>query len=78
MLLDGTEFFDTSKDKEPATFAVNDVIKGWAEVLPLGESRLQMGDLRSRRTGLRRKGCRSKIGPNQTLIFEIELLGIDS
>ena len=77
-LIDGTEFFSTFQDKEPARFGVTEVIKGWSEVLPLMKvgskwqifvpAELAYGD----------KGAGDKVGPNSTLIFEIELLGIDS
>ncbi len=76
-LIDGT-VFDSSVDRgEPATFGVNQVIKGWTEVLqlmPVGSkwkvyipADLAYGD--KPRPG-------GKIGPNMTLIFDIELLDI--
>lgn len=73
--LDGTELDSTIKTGQPAVFPVRGVIPAWSEALPLMKegakwelfvpSYLAYGD----------KGIGSKIGPFQTLIFEIELLG---
>lgn len=76
-LLNGT-VFDSSVDRgEPAVFGVNQVIKGWVEALqlmPVGSkwrlfvpSDLAYGE----------KGAGGSIEPNTTLIFEVELLGIE-
>ncbi len=76
-LIDGTEF-DSTTGKEPATFAVRGVIKGWTEALqmmPVG-SKWEIyvpADL-----AYGKRGAGEKIGPNATLIFEIELLEIVS
>ena len=75
-LVDGTEFDSSYKRKQPATFAVNRVIKGWTEALckmPVGSKwelfvpqELAYGD---RETG--------KIKPFSALIFTIELISIE-
>jgi FKBP-type peptidyl-prolyl cis-trans isomerase FklB len=75
-LINGTEFDSSYKGGQPATFPVNQVIKGWTEVLqlmPVG-SKWQVfvpSDLAY--------GAHSpapEIGPNSMLIFEIDLLSI--
>lgn len=75
-LINGKEFDSSYKRKEPATFPVKGVIKGWTEVLqlmPVGSkwqvfipSALAYGE----------RGAGADIGPNATLIFEIELVAI--
>ena len=77
MLTDGT-VFDSSVDRgEPAQFGVTQVIPGWVEALQLmsvGDkwkltipSVLAYGD----------KGAGGLIGPGETLVFEVELIGIN-
>ena len=75
-LIDGTVFDSSVRRGQPATFPLNRVIKGWTEglqLMPVGSKwrffippHLAYGD---RQTG-------AHIGPNSTLIFEVELLGI--
>lgn len=75
-LIDGTVFDSSVKRGQPATFPLNQVIKGWTEgvqLMPLGSkwrfflpADLAYGD---RQVG-------THIGPNSALIFEVELLGI--
>jgi len=75
-LLDGT-VFDSSVDRgEPATFMVNEVIQGWQEVLLMMTvgSKWKVYLPSSLAYGDRGSG---KIGPGATLIFDIELLGVE-
>ena len=75
-LIDGTEFDASSKHGGPATFPVNQVIKGWTEALqlmPVG-SKWQLYIPSELAYGSR--GAGGDIGPNSTLIFDIELLSI--
>jgi len=75
-LIDGTEFDSSHKRGQPASFPVDKVIKGWTEALqlmPVG-SKWQVFIPRALAYGERGGG--PSIGPNATLIFEIELLGI--
>jgi FKBP-type peptidyl-prolyl cis-trans isomerase FklB len=75
-LIDNTEFDSSYKRGQPATFPVGQVIKGWTEVLqlmPVG-SKWQVFVPSDLAYGPRAPG--GTIGPNATLIFEIELLSI--
>jgi FKBP-type peptidyl-prolyl cis-trans isomerase FklB len=75
-LINGTEFDSSYKRGQPASFPVSGVIKGWTEALqlmPVG-SKWQLfvpGDL-----AYGSRGAGGPIGPNATLIFEVELLSI--
>jgi FKBP-type peptidyl-prolyl cis-trans isomerase len=77
-LINGTEFDSSYKRGEPATFPVGGVIKGWTEALqlmPVG-SKWQLfipSDL-----AYGERGAGADIGPNATLIFEVELISIKS
>jgi FKBP-type peptidyl-prolyl cis-trans isomerase len=76
-LINGTEFDSSYKRGQPVTFPLNGVIKGWTEALqlmPIGSkwmlfipSQLGYGD----------QGAGATIPPASTLIFEVELLGIE-
>jgi FKBP-type peptidyl-prolyl cis-trans isomerase FklB len=76
-LIDGT-VFDSSVDRgEPVTFPVNGVIPGWTEALQLmsvgSKWRLYIpSDL-----AYGQRGAGQTIGPNETLIFEVELISIE-
>jgi len=75
-LVDGTEFDSSLRRNKPATFALKRVIKGWSEALqlmPVG-SKWQLSIPPNLAYGAR--GARQKIGPNATLLFEVELLSI--
>jgi FKBP-type peptidyl-prolyl cis-trans isomerase FklB len=77
-LLDGTEIDSSYQRKEPSAFPMKGVIKGWSEALqlmPVGSkwqifvpSELAYGE----------RGNGRNIGPNATLIFEVELLSIQN
>ncbi len=75
-LIDGTEFDSSYKRNQPATFPVKGVIKGWTEALQLmpAGSKWQLFIPASLAYGER--GAGAVIGPNATLIFEVELLSI--
>ncbi|MEI8280598.1 MAG: FKBP-type peptidyl-prolyl cis-trans isomerase [Bacteroidota bacterium] len=76
-LIDGTMFDSSVKRGQPATFPLDGVIKGWTEgvqLMPLGSKwrffippHLGYGD----------RQVSAEIGPNSTLIFEVELLAIN-
>jgi FKBP-type peptidyl-prolyl cis-trans isomerase FklB len=75
-LIDGTEFDSSYRRNEPAKFPVKGVIRGWTEALqlmPVGStwqlfvpSALAYGE----------RGAGAQIGPNATLIFEVQLISI--
>ncbi len=76
-LLDGTEFDSSYKRGQPAAFAVDQVIKGWTEALqlmPVG-SKWQLFIPAELAYGENGQG--PTIGPNSTLIFEVELISIN-
>jgi len=73
--VDGKEFDNSYKRNEPITIPVTGVIKGWTEALqlmPVG-SKWQVVIPSELAYGER---ARPEIGPNQTLVFEMELLSI--
>jgi FKBP-type peptidyl-prolyl cis-trans isomerase FklB len=76
-LINGTEFDSSYKRGQPATFPVGGVIKGWTEALqlmPVG-SKWQLfipSDL-----AYGERGAGADIGPDSTLVFEVELLSIE-
>jgi FKBP-type peptidyl-prolyl cis-trans isomerase len=77
-LLDGTEVDSSYKRKEPSIFPLKGVIKGWAEALqlmPVG-SKWQVVVPSDLAYGERGSPSRS-IGPNATLVFEVELVSIE-
>jgi FKBP-type peptidyl-prolyl cis-trans isomerase FklB len=75
-LINGTEFDNSYKQNKPASFPVAKVIKGWTEALqrmPVG-SKWQLFVPPSLAYG--ENGAGSVIGPNATLIFEVDLVAI--
>jgi len=75
-LINGTEFDSSYKRGQPATFPLAGVIKGWTEALQLMKvgSKYQLFIPPNLAYGDRAMG--PALGPNSTLIFEVELVGI--
>ena len=76
-LINGKEFDSSYKRNEPLKFPVTRVIPGWTEAIQLMKvgSKYQLfvpSDL-----AYRENGAGPEIGPNSTLIFEVELLGVE-
>ncbi len=75
-LIDGTEFDSSYKRGQTATFPVKGVISGWTEALQL----MKVGDkwqlFVPPALAYGDRGAGRDIGPNATLIFEVELLGV--
>jgi FKBP-type peptidyl-prolyl cis-trans isomerase FklB len=75
-LIDGTEFDSSYSRNQPASFPVAGVIKGWTEALQLMNVGSKFELIVPPQLAYGRQGAGPKIGPNATLIFTIELLGI--
>jgi FKBP-type peptidyl-prolyl cis-trans isomerase FklB len=76
-LIDGT-VFDSSVDRgQPATFPVNGVIQGWVEALQLMPTGSKWRLFVPSNLAYGERGAGGSIGPNTTLIFDVELISID-
>jgi FKBP-type peptidyl-prolyl cis-trans isomerase FkpA len=76
-LIDGTEFDSSYSRGQPVTFPLGNVIPGWTEGLQLiktgGKAKLYIPSS----LGYGERGAGAKIGPNETLVFEVELVAIE-
>jgi len=75
-LLDGTEFDSSYKRNEPVSFQIKGVIPGWTEALQLMETGSKWQLFIPADLAYGPNGAGGLIGPNETLIFEVELLSI--
>ena len=75
-LIDGTVFDSSVQRGQPATFPLNMVIKGWTEGLQLMTQGSKWRFFIPPHLGYGDRQVSAQIGPNSTLIFEVELLGI--
>jgi FKBP-type peptidyl-prolyl cis-trans isomerase len=76
-LIDGSEFDSSYKRNQPAVFPLNGVIKGWTEALQLMNVGAKYQIFLPSSLGYGEQGAGQVIGPNATLIFDVELLDIE-
>jgi FKBP-type peptidyl-prolyl cis-trans isomerase len=75
-LIDGREFDSSYKRGEPAEFGVSQVIKGWTEALQLMKEGAKWQVFIPWQLAYGEQGAGGLIGPNETLVFEVELLKV--
>ena len=75
-LIDGTVFDSSIRRNEPAEFPVNGVIAGWVEALQLMNVGAKGQLYIPSELAYGAHGAGQSIGPNETLIFDVELLDI--
>ncbi|HYG75749.1 MAG TPA: FKBP-type peptidyl-prolyl cis-trans isomerase [Planctomycetota bacterium] len=76
-LINGKEFDSSYARREPASFGVNQVIAGWTEALQLMKVGSKWELYIPSNLAYGPRGAGGVIGPDETLIFEVELLSID-
>jgi FKBP-type peptidyl-prolyl cis-trans isomerase len=76
--IDGTEFDSSYSRNEPTSFAVNGVIAGWTEALQLMKEGAKWQLFIPANLAYGERGAGGKIGPSETLVFEVELISVDS
>jgi FKBP-type peptidyl-prolyl cis-trans isomerase FklB len=76
-LINGTEFDNSYKRGEPATFPVTGVIKGWTEALQLMKEGDKWQLFIPGELAYGQRGAGQNIPPNATLIFEVELIKVE-
>ncbi len=77
-LINGTVFDSSYKRGKPATFPVNGVIRGWTEALQLMKTGAKWKLYIPADLAYGSRSAGPTIGPNSTLVFQIELLEIKS
>ena len=75
-LVDGRVFDSSVQRGQPSTFPLKSVIKGWQEILPLMKVGSKWEAVIPPQLAYGEKGPGGLIGPNSTLVFEIELIEI--
>ena len=77
-LIDGTVFDSSVERNDPITFPVNGVIPGWVEGLQLMKEGDKFQFVIPSNLAYGEQGAGGKIGPNSTLIFDVELISVES
>ncbi|MFC1747433.1 FKBP-type peptidyl-prolyl cis-trans isomerase [Pseudomonadota bacterium] len=75
-LIDGTEFDSSYSRGEPTSFPVNGVIKGWTEALMMMKEGAKWELYIPAELAYGPRGAGAMIGPDATLVFEVELLKV--
>jgi FKBP-type peptidyl-prolyl cis-trans isomerase FklB len=76
-LIDGTVFDSSVRRGQPATFPLNAVIKGWTEGLQLMPAGSKWRFFIPPQLGYGDRQVSAQIGPNSTLIFDVELVSFN-
>ncbi len=76
-LINGTEFDSSYKSGNPVTFPVGNVIKGWQEALPLMPAGSKWQVFIPPDLAYGEQGAGGAIGPNEALLFDIELIAVN-
>jgi len=76
-LIDGTEFDSSYRRGQPASFPVKGVIPGWTEALQLMKEGAKWELYIPSNLAYGERGAGRNIGPNSTLIFEVELISVN-
>ena len=75
-LIDGTEFDNSERAGKPVTIKLTEVIPGWREALKLMPAGSKWQVFLPPQLAYGTRGSGRVVGPNATLIFEVELLAI--
>jgi len=76
-LVDGREFDSSYRRGQTATFPLNRVISGWTEGLQLMHEGEKFRFVLPSKLGYGPRGAGGLIGPNETLVFEVELIKVN-
>ncbi len=76
-LISGKEFDSSYSRNKPSTFPVSGVVQGWQEALPMMKEGAKWQIFVPADLAYGMRGAPPNIGPNETLIFEIELLSVN-
>jgi FKBP-type peptidyl-prolyl cis-trans isomerase len=75
-LINGTEFDSSYRRGQPATFPLNQVIRGWTEGVQLMKEGAKYRFFIPPQLAYGPRGAGGVIGPNATLIFDVELISV--